>query len=176
VTAQLIGALQPPFVTLEEVPGLIAQGFAPGNILVYDTAKRMRAAQQRAQQQRQRRQQQRQSQSQAQTALSQSFGVPDLPGDFDDAGSSAGEEEGDDGSEGQEEQEWDDAEADELAAVQAAAASGDPDRTFRPFLLLVPQLLSSGYQVGGRVCGTQGVFGRQSGQLWQHRQHNSVSA
>lgn len=149
VTAQLIGALQPPFVTLEEVPGLIAQGFAPGNILVYETAKKLRAAQQRAQQQRQRRQQ-RQSQSQAQTALSQSFGVPDLPCDFDDAGSSAGEDEGDDGSEGQEEQEWDDAEADELAAVQAAAASGDPDRTFRPFLLLVPQLLSSGYQV--RMC------------------------
>jgi hypothetical protein len=140
---------------MEEVPGVIIHAFPPSGFKVYETAEKQQDLRRR-----QLRRQQRQQWSQAQAARSESFltpaatkGAPTEAGEGDggdESSSDDGEGEVDSGESVEEK------EARETREALAAAHSGKSGNVvFHPFLLVVPQLLSMGYQVGA-ACRTRG--------------------
>lgn len=129
---KLVEALQPAFVTLEEVPGFIIHDFPTGGMLVYQEAARQRRVQQQEQEQL----------SGTAGGASQDDGCDDEAKDEEDEDLAAAAASG---------EAFDEAAAD-LQQLAAASEHADKKRrgrvTFHPCLLVVPQLLSLGYQVG----------------------------
>lgn len=147
-------ALQPIFITLEEVHGVIIHQFPKEGLQVWQEASRQKARRER----RQRRQQQQQGSSQAPAGASSLFGGSSTQqAAASAAAGDGGEEDGGDEEEsveGEEEEGEDEEEAAAAETEEALRAAGDGDeetpngsKVFRPFLLLVPQLLALGYQV-----------------------------